>query len=44
VIVGLVRDVLDSMLPEPLADVLERDMAQRQTVAGILADLDLGED
>ena len=37
VIVGIVRDELDMMLPEPLSDVLEREAAQRAAVRKSLA-------
>jgi hypothetical protein len=40
VIVGLVRAWLDALLPQPLADVLVRQRAQRAAVAAALARLD----
>jgi hypothetical protein len=36
-IVGIVRDRLDGLLPEPLADVRERELAQRSKVSTALA-------
>jgi hypothetical protein len=35
-IVGLVRDTLDALLPEPLAVVLEREEAERDRIRAIL--------
>jgi hypothetical protein len=37
-LVALVRDTVDSLLPEPLADVLEREAAQRTRLAEYLAE------
>jgi hypothetical protein len=39
-VVALVRDALDALLPEPLADVLEREDLQRSAARAILAALD----
>ncbi len=38
-VLDLVRDALDELLPEPLADVLERQLEQRVHVADLLANL-----
>jgi len=39
VLVRLIRDCLDKLLPEPLDDVLEREEEQRKTVAAMLTKL-----
>jgi hypothetical protein len=36
VIVGIIRDSLDALLPEPLADVLERERVERDQLASVL--------
>lgn len=40
VIVSIVRDRLDELLPEPLADVVEREQRQRDRVTAALANLE----
>ena len=42
VIVGIVRDRLNTLLPEPLADVLEREQAQRVRIRAALRKLARG--
>jgi hypothetical protein len=39
----LVRDALDTLLPEPLADVVEREEQQRERLAALLDGLERGE-
>jgi hypothetical protein len=41
IIVGLLRDRLDELLPEPLEDVQVREQQQREAVAEILNGLEL---
>ena len=40
-IVAIVHDHLDSLLPEPIEDVLEREQQQREAVAGLLQETGL---
>jgi hypothetical protein len=37
---ALVRDALDALLPEPLADVVERERQQRETMRAFLETFD----